>query len=104
MTGVQTCALPILIERRFKGMTETPFNLQLFDFERDRLITTIDKKLSDTQKKMILSVAKGEPEWLYEDWSIFPGIAWKLKNIEIIKKDNPLKFKTQINDLERILT
>jgi len=92
-----------VIESRFKGMTEVPFNLQLFDFERERLITTINKKLSETQKKMILSVAKGEPVWLYDNWSKFPGIAWKLKNIEILQKKNPEKFKTQINDLERIL-
>ncbi len=93
-----------IIENHFSGMTEIPFSFQLFELERERLIKTIHKQLSGTQKKMILSVARGEPEWLYEDWSIFPGIAWKLKNIEIIKKDNPLKFKTQINDLERILT
>jgi hypothetical protein len=61
-------------------------------------VNTINRGIID-----ILSVAKGEPEWLYEDWSKFPGIAWKLKNIEILKKKNPGKFKTQINNLENIL-
>ncbi len=52
---------------------------------------------------MIMSIAKDEPNWLYEDWSMYPGIAWKQKNIGILKKRNFEKFKTQINNLENIL-
>lgn len=92
-----------IIETHFKGMTDIPFSIQTFESERERLINTVKSKISNNQKALILSVAKGEPEWLYEDWSKFPGIAWKLKNIEILKKKNPGKFKTQINNLENIL-
>lgn len=92
-----------IIQNHFKGMTEDPFNIQIYESERERLIQTVNSKLSANQKEMILSVAKGEPKWLYENWSKYPGIAWKLKNIEILKMKNPGKFKTQINDLENVL-
>jgi len=92
-----------IIENHFKGMTDIPFSIQTFESERERLINTIKSKISNNQKAMILSVAKGVPEWIYEDRSKFPGIAWKLKNIEIFKKKNPGKFETHINDIENIL-
>lgn len=92
-----------IIESHFKGMTDVPFCIQTFESERERIIDTMKSRISGNHKAMILSVAKGEPEWLFEDWSRFPGIAWKLKNIEILKKKNPEKFKTQINNLENIL-
>jgi len=93
-----------IFESHFKGMTKVPFNNDIYVSERARLIQAINDNLSINQKEMVLSIAKGEPNWLYEDWSIYPGIAWKQKNIGILKKRNSEKFKTQINNLEKILS
>ncbi len=92
-----------IIESHFNGMTDIPFSIKVFESERDRLIKAVKSMISNDHRAMILSFSKGEPEWLYEDWSKFPGIAWKLKNMEILKKKNQKKFITQINDLEKIL-
>jgi len=92
-----------VIENQFKGMTKTYFDLYLFEKERERLIKTIKENLSDNQKEMIMSVAKGEPVWRYEYWGDFPGIAWKLRNIEKLKKRNQAKFLSQVDDLEKVL-
>lgn len=92
-----------IIESHFKGMTDIPFSIKEFELERERLIKAVKSMISKDHRAMILSFSKGEPEWLYEDWSKFPGIAWKLKNMEMLKKKNPKKFVTQITDLEKIL-
>jgi hypothetical protein len=92
-----------IIESHFSGMSKIPFSIQAYESERERLIQIINSKLSTNQKEMILSVARGEPKWLYEDWSNYPGIAWKLKNIDVLKKRNHTKFTTQINNLENVL-
>lgn len=92
-----------VIENQFNGMTKVRFDLHSFEKERERLIRTIKEKLTDNQKEMIISVARGEPVWLYEDWGRFPGIAWKLRNIEKLKKINGAKFKSQVDDLDNVL-
>lgn len=93
-----------VFENQFNGMTNEEFDNEMFNHERKRLISVIHKSLTDTQKKMIVTVAKGEPEWIYGDWSRFPGIAWKLNNIEILKTNNPYKFNQQTENLETFLS
>ncbi|MGD9494253.1 MAG: nucleotidyl transferase AbiEii/AbiGii toxin family protein [Bacteroidales bacterium] len=92
-----------IIKNQFSGMTNEEFSPEMYNSERERLITTIHRTLTSKEKKMIVSVAKGEPEWIYGDWSGFPGIAWKLKNIEILKKNNLPKYIMQVDKLERLL-
>jgi len=91
------------LDYQFNGMADEKFTYQMYKYERDRLINSINSSLSNQQKNIILSFAKGEPDWIYGNWSNFPGIAWKLKNIEILKKRNPDKFKSQIYLLEKAL-
>lgn len=92
-----------IIENQFKGMTNEEFSSEMYNQERERLIYSILKLLTVQEKRMIVSIAKGEPEWIYGDWSRFPGIAWKLKNIEILRKNNFQKYKIQIEQTERCL-
>ncbi len=91
-----------LIENQFRGMANEDFNNKIYNSERERLFNTVHNSLTNQQKRMIVSLAKGEPEWIYGDWSRFPGIAWKLKNIEILKKNNLSKFKMQNQKLEEL--
>lgn len=86
---------------QFSGMSEQEFTYEMFEYERNRLVELIHKNMTLQQKQMIISVAKGNPYWLYEDWSMYPGIAWKLKNIIKLEKQNFQKFKQQIDRLEK---
>jgi hypothetical protein len=97
--------LPVesIIENQFKGMTNERFTSDTYNAERKRLINVVHKNLTVKHKTMIISVAKGEPEWLYDDWSNFPGIAWKLKNINILKNNDSTKFNIQLEKLQEIL-
>ena len=80
-------------------MPSENFTYHVFESERKRLIDAIHKSLTLKQKQMIISFAEGQPQWMYENWSTFPGISWKLLNINKLKQKNPKKFKIQIEKL-----
>ncbi len=85
---------------QFAGMSVEAFSYEMFEYERKRLIDLIHDNMTGQQQQMVISVAKGKPDWLYEDWSRYPGIAWKLKNLMKLKKVNSQKFNEQIHQLE----
>jgi predicted nucleotidyltransferase component of viral defense system len=91
-----------VIDNQFKGMANEPFTYEMFESERKRLLEIIFNKMTLRQKNMILSLVKCEPEWLYGDWSHFPGIKWKIDNLKTLKMENPMKYKLQIEKLERL--
>jgi predicted nucleotidyltransferase component of viral defense system len=91
------------LTNQFAGMTAEKFTYTMFENERERLISTIHSNMTVQQKHAIINFAKGQPVWLSEDWSKFPGIAWKLKNIDKLKRHNPEKFQYQIMQLEKSL-
>lgn len=74
----------------------------MLENEKKRLIVSIHKNLTSEQKQMILSFANGQPDWHNENWGNFPGITWKLKNINILKQRDPVKFQDQITKLEKL--
>lgn len=92
-----------LMNNQFSGMTSEEFTIDSYQTVREKLIKTILGSLSQAQKTMILSFADTSPIWLYGDWSNYPGIAWKTKNLEHLKKNNPSKYRSQIEKLKLIL-
>ncbi|MCF8217994.1 MAG: nucleotidyl transferase AbiEii/AbiGii toxin family protein [Bacteroidales bacterium] len=90
------------LKNQFLGMSAEPFTYTMFKHERKRLIASIHNNLISHQKQMLISFAEGQPDWLYKDWSKYPGIAWKLKNINNLKHKNPQKFKNQIKQLKEL--
>lgn len=87
---------------QFKGMTSENFTYQMYENERERLMEAIKIKLTAQHKNLLLSFIEGHPDWIYGDWSKFPGIAWKIKNLVILRKDNPYKYKIQIEQAVKI--
>jgi len=51
---------------------------------------------------LLKSVAANKPDWIYGDWSIFPGIKWKLKNLKELEKNNKSKFQEEIDSFSNI--
>jgi predicted nucleotidyltransferase component of viral defense system len=84
---------------QFKGMTSENFTYQMYENERERLMEAIKTKLTAQHKNLLLSFIEGHPDWIYDDWSKFPGIAWKIKNLDILRKGNPYKYKIQIEQV-----
>lgn len=77
------------LANQFAGMSAENFTYSIFENERIRLVNAIHKSLTLQQKEMIISFAEGQPQWMYENWSTYPGIAWKLLNINKLKQNNP---------------
>jgi hypothetical protein len=84
-------------------MTQHAFTYQDFEQQRERLIHTIQKKLSGEDKHSLLAFTAGDTPWEQEDWSEFPAIRWKWQNLLRLKKTNPQKHKTQWDQLYRVL-
>ena len=80
-----------IFELEFQGMTFLPVTYDALVETREQLIKSIQRSLTVKEKRFILSVKGGRPEWhLFplRQIRILPSIRWKLMNI---KKMDPQK-------------
>ena len=87
---------------QFKGMTDVDFTYSVYELQRNRLLDALLKSLNGQHLHFLRSVAENKPDWIFGDWSNFPGISWKLKNLLELEKNNKSKFQEQIKALSRI--
>ena len=90
------------IDTQFKGMTDVDFTYGVYEHQRIRLLEAILKSLSGQHLKFLRSIAENKPDWIFGNWSNFPGISWKLKNLQELEKNNKSKFQEQLEALLRI--
>ncbi|HVZ79819.1 MAG TPA: nucleotidyl transferase AbiEii/AbiGii toxin family protein [bacterium] len=84
-----------VFEKEFKGMTLEPVELNDLLETRDELLRLIHKGLKDKEKKFLLSLKDGEPDWTLLDLpniERLPGLQWKLENI---RRMSPKKRQEQ---------
>jgi predicted nucleotidyltransferase component of viral defense system len=87
---------------QFKGMTDVDFTYSVYELQRNRLRDVLLKSLNEQHLQFLRSVAENKPDWIFGDWSNFPGISWKLKNLMELEKNNKSKFQEQLDALSRI--
>ncbi len=87
---------------QFHGMTDVDFTYGVYEQQRKRLLEAILKSLNGQHLNFLRSVATNKPDWIYGDWSNYPGISWKLKNLVELEKNNKSKFHEQLEALSRI--
>nr|WP_319399129.1 nucleotidyl transferase AbiEii/AbiGii toxin family protein [uncultured Carboxylicivirga sp.] len=93
-------------ENQFAGMTTVEFSYDDYELTRALLIKTIGERLTDNDKRFLLSFESGEP-----DWELFPipvlkdlpAIQWKLLNINKLKKVNAKKHAQMVTHLKEVL-
>jgi predicted nucleotidyltransferase component of viral defense system len=93
-----------IYEGEFKGMVKEIISLGELTEVREQLISTIKNELTNEEKKFLLSVKRGEPEWEklgIGDFSHLPGVKWKILNINKMGKG---KRVDAYKKLERILS
>ena len=109
---VNELLIPILkdqkqaFEKQFAGMTLEPFTYDDYVSTRKTLVDSIQQRLTDDDKKFLLSFEKGMPEWDLFPYALIkklPAVKWKLLNIQKLKKANPKKHEGMINDLIKTL-
>lgn len=92
-----------VLEAQFGGMTDQIFTYEIFEATRNELIDTVRKSMTDQDRSFLRSFFLGEPSWFPYDFGKFPGVQWKLLNINMLKKLNPAKHKLQLNVLDDVL-
>jgi predicted nucleotidyltransferase component of viral defense system len=95
-----------VFEKQFKGMTLKPFTYDDYESTRKTLIENIQHKLTDDDKKFLVSFETGIPDWDLFPYALIkelPAVKWKLLNILKLKEANPKKHDGMINDLIKTL-
>ncbi|MEK7260139.1 MAG: nucleotidyl transferase AbiEii/AbiGii toxin family protein [Pseudomonadota bacterium] len=89
-------------EHNFQGMTTEPVSLEDLLAARDRMVRELHQGLDDDERRFLLSLVSGSPEWSLlgiDHLEYLPGIRWKLHNLLQLQKSNPSKFAEQENML-----
>lgn len=82
----------------FQGMTAEPVPLDALLAARERLVREIQQGLDDDERRFLLSLVAGVPEWALlgiDQLEHLPGVRWKLHNLTQLQKTNAKKFAEQ---------
>lgn len=86
----------------FQGMTTEPVPLDALLAARERMVREVQQGLDDDERRFLLSLAAGTPEWSLlgiAHLEHLPGIRWKLHNLTQLQKANAQKFAEQADAL-----
>jgi len=87
----------------FEGLTTEPVQYKVLEKARTDLIQLIHSSLNDAERRFLLSIKQGEPQWNLIDIKgidRLPSIQWKLTNI---RKMDKTKHDIQVNKLKAVL-
>jgi hypothetical protein len=93
-------------DNQFAGMTTVEFLYDEYELTRALLIKTIGERLTDEDKRFLLSFESGEPNWELFQIPVLkdlPAIQWKLLNINKLKKVNAKKHSHMVAHLKEVL-
>lgn len=82
----------------FQGMTAEPVPLDALLAARERMVREIQQGLDDNERRFLLSLAAGTPEWSLlgiAHLEQLPGIRWKLHNLAQLQQTDAKKFAEQ---------
>ena len=88
---------------QFQGMSGKPLKLTELVTAREQLIHQINNDLTENERKFLLSVKMGKPEYSLIDTpniEKLPAIQWKLQNINKMEK---LKHQGAVEELRKVL-
>lgn len=90
-------------ERAFVGMTEAECSLETLVEVRARLRKDLSARLTDSQRKFLIGLARAEPDWsllVCRHAQELPALRWKLSNLDKFQKKRPDDFEAQARALE----
>lgn len=89
-------------KHNFVGMTTDPVSIDSLLATRERMISELQAGLNDSERRFLLSLVAGDPDWALTDivhLEHLPGIRWKLHNLQQLRKSNAQKFAEQADML-----
>lgn len=96
----------LAFDNQFAGMSIVKFSYDDYEVTRKTLIKTINDRLTENDKKFLLSFEAGKPEWKLFPLPVLkrlPAIKWKLLNINKLSKENTKKHEHIIDNLKSTL-
>lgn len=81
------------LANQFSGMSDETFSYEEFESIREKLVATIHKNLTDSDRNFLLNFKNITPDWSIYDFQRFPAINWKLQNLQQLKNNNPDKHR-----------
>ncbi len=94
-------------EYNFQGMTAERVPLDALLAARERMVREIQQGLDDDERRFLLSLAGGAPDWSLlgiAHLEHLPGIRWKLHNLAQLKKADARRFSEQADLLAEQLS
>lgn len=91
---------------KFEGMTNLSVTPEELIDVYQGMLQRIHNAFTNDQRSFILSLANGTPDWeLIPIHKIagLPGLAWKLKNIELYKNSNPDRHSYDMSKLAELI-
>ena len=92
-----------IYDSQFVGMVRDDVPLEALCETREQLVTMLRENLDEDEKRFLLSMKRGEPEWDalgFGHLADLPSLQWKLINI---RKMDEGKRRTALERLERVL-
>lgn len=93
-------------KRTFVGMTSEPVSLNALHTTREHMVHALQTGLDENERGFLLSLVENRPEWSrigFEHIAQLPGILWKVRNMTLLEKTNPSKFREQADTLRHLL-
>lgn len=87
----------------FAGMTTEPITLETLLAARDRLFQELPGRLTDRQRRFLVSLTRAEPEWDLVECphaGELPALRWKVANLQTFRQRRPEEFRRQLTELE----
>lgn len=91
------------METQFAGMSVDNFTYEDYEQTRVALLKALHETLTDADRNFLLSLKNLAPDWTVYDFKRFPGIAWKLENLQKLKDNNPEKHAKLFEALKQKL-
>lgn len=92
-----------LYTHHFAGMTAHEIGLDELEPTREQLFAWVLSALSENERKFLLSIKQGEPDWSlmpFDHIQQLPAIQWKLRNVHRMSAN---AHKTALNRLRDVL-
>jgi len=91
------------MENSFTGMSVDSFSYDDYENVREILLRTLLEKLTDNDKRFLLSIKKLDPIWSTNNFEPYPGVRWKLLNLQTIREKNKEKYQEMVEKLQLLL-
>jgi len=88
-------------KRGFEGMVDTPVTLDELLQAREALIVEIVGKMPDQHRRFLISVKRGEPDWVLLDLpgaKDLPAVRWKLENLAKLSAEKRAQLLKGLNE------